>query len=283
MPYDFEHGKGTEANPYQIWNQTDLEGIRDVDSGGQPNYFGKYYIQKANIELDGYSSCPELVKGGYDGNNFSISYLEQSFIKNIEGSYVKNITFIWPLIITSNFKSGIFESVTMYNRDVKSVLKDIRVLYGVAYGVDYVGMIAGEIFGTDVSDCFVLGCQIEGEYSVGGMFGLVSPDGWENRSIISNCVVQAAVDGTTYVGGFAGEIRDSFVEKCGVEVFLVVGDSYVGGFVGYSNDSVIKDCYAYATELDIPIPPEFPPKGTVYGDSYVGGFSGMVTEAPPAA
>lgn len=282
MPYDFEHGNGTEANPYQIWNQADLEGIRDVDSGGQPNYFGKYYIQKANIELDGYSSCPELVNGGYDGNNFSISYLDQSFIKNIEGSYMKNITFIQPLIITSNFKSGIFESVTMYNRDVKSVLKDIRVLYGLLSGTDYAGIIAGHIQGTDVSECFVLGCQTVGENYTGGMFGYVAKEG-SVESTIANCVVQAAVGGTTYVGGFAGEIRDSFVEKCGVEVFLVVGDSYVGGFVGYSNDSVIKDCYAYATELDIPIPPEFPPKGTVYGDSYVGGFSGMVTEAPPAA
>lgn len=281
MPYDFEHGNGTEANPYQIWNQTDLEGIGDVDGGGQPNYFGKYYIQKANIELDGYSGCSVLVNGGYDGNNFSISYLDQSFIEQIIGSYVKNITFIWPEIYTSDHQTGIFKSVTGYS-GVQSVLEGIRVLYGVAYGVDYVGMIAGEIFGTDVSECFVLGCQIQGENYTGGMFGYVAKED-SVESTISNCIVQAAVGGIMSVGGFAGQISDSFVEKCGVEVFIVVGDSYVGGFVGYSHDSFIDDCYAYATELNIPIPPGYPPKGTVYGDSYVGGFSGMVTEPAPIA
>lgn len=274
MAYDFAHGSGAVNDPYQIWNQADLQGIGQDNSEGQPNYFENHFIQMADIELSGYSGLSVLRKGGYDGNDFSIIFLDKCFITSVEGAYIRNITFVWPEIIKSGI-GGIFEQAIVYD-GLRPELTGIRVLYGLVSAGHYAGMIAGKLFGAQVSDCFVLLGGAEGGDNVGGMFGYAANDS-RQATTIENCILQGVSIGEIKVGGFVGEIKDSSIKKCGVEIFSVIGDSYVGGFVGYSYHSLIDDCYVLSTDKILPT------IATVEGDSYVGGFAGMVVEAPPIA
>ena len=266
MAYDFAHGSGTEADPYQIWTQTDLEGIGDLDGEGQPNYFGNYFKQMADLSLVDYE-CDSLVmvNCSYDGDNHKVSGLEDFFFSQQIGGVVKNLVFVSPSISKSSEDYvGVIGSANQYSGE-SATLSNIVVLGATVSGRDYVGATVGYAYMADISDCLALGVRVNGSSYVGGLVGMI--DDCE----LLRCVVHGEVEASaaySHAGGLVGLMTDSSADICGADVD-VTGGQYCGGFSGivaanYGYDSEIEDCFAL---------------GDVIGSDYVGGFSGYLSES----
>ena len=258
MPYDFEHGNGTEADPYQIWTQADLEGIGQNNSEEQPNYFGNYFKQMADLALVDYE-CDSLVmvNCSYDGDNHKVTGLEDFFFSQQIGGVVKNLVFVSPSISKSSEDYvGVIGFADQYSGN-PATLSNIVVLGAIVSGKDYVGAIVGYAYMADISDCLALGVRISGASYVGGLVGMI------DECELLRCVAHGEVDASaaySHAGGLVGLMTDSSSGMCGAEVD-VVGENYVGGFVGEGDNTNIENCYAL---------------GNVIGYDYVGGFGGML-------
>lgn len=259
MPYDFAHGSGTESDPYQIWNQTDLEGIGQDNSEGQPNYFGNHFKQMADLALVDYD-CDSLVLVGctYDGDNHKVTGLEDFFFYQFLGEgTLKNLVFVSPEISKSDMGldgTGIISFVGSFSGDVE--IDNVVVLGATIFGELYVGGFVGQASDASFSDCYVLGTRVSGQQYVGVLVGFA------DECYFERCIVHGEAEATdewSYVGGFAGYLRKE-VSCCGADVD-VVGQNYVGGFVGEGDNCNIENCYAL---------------GDVEGYDYVGGFGGML-------
>lgn len=261
MAYDFAHGSGTEADPYQIWTQTDLEGIGDLDGEGQPNYFGNYFKQMADLSLVDYE-CDSLVmvNCSYDGDNHKVTGLEDLFFSQQIGGVVKNLVFISPSISKSSENYvGVIGSVVQYSGN-PATLSNIVVLGATVSGKDYVGAIVGYAYMADISDCLALGVRANGSSYVGGLVGMI--DDCELLRCVAHGEVEASA-AYSHAGGLVGLMTDSSADICGADVD-VTGEQYCGGFSGYGYDSEIDDCFAL---------------GDVIGSDYAGGFSGYLSES----
>ena len=174
MAYDFAHGSGTEADPYQIWTQTDLEGIGDLDGEGQPNYFGNYFKQMADLSLVDYE-CDSLVmvNCSYDGDNHKVTGLEDLFFSQQIGGVVKNLVFVSPSISKAGVDYvGIIGQLNQYSGN-PATLSNIVVLGATVSGGDYVGAVVGYSYVANISDCLALGVRISGASYVGGLVGMI--------------------------------------------------------------------------------------------------------------
>lgn len=259
MAYDFAHGSGTVNDPYQIWTQADLEGINDVNSESQPNYFENHFIQKADLALVNYD-CDSLVMVGctYDGDNHKVTGLEDFFFYQFlgEGTF-KNLLFISPEISKSDMGlegTGIISYVGNFSGEVE--IDNVIVLGATISGELYVGGFVGQADEASFSDCYVLGTKVSGEQYIGGFVGFA------NDCYFERCIAHGEVEATdewSYVGGFAGYLREE-ASCCGADV-AVTGKNYVGGFCGEGDNCNIENCYAL---------------GDVVGYDYVGGFGGML-------
>ena len=209
MSYTYEHGAGTEANPYQIWTAADLDGIRHNNEA--------HFIQMANIDLVGYANWVPLVlyAGSYDGNNFKIENLTVNSASNLAGlfGYVG-----WQSII-------LIKNVKLENVNVT--------------GANNTGGLIG---GGDalISNCSVTG-TVTGNNWVGGLIGGLGSD---NTGTVSECSFHGSVIGNASVGGLIGRMLDYGSVQNSYAVGTVYGTSgALGGLVGITWTSVQK-CYA---------------------------------------
>lgn len=258
MTYDFAHGSGTLNDPYQIWNQADLEGIGQDNSEGQPNYFENHFIQMADLALVNYD-CNSLIMMSctYDGDNHKVIGLEDFLFYQFLGEGIfKNLIFISPTIVKSGMDSngtGIISYVGNYSGTAE--INNVIVLGAVISGELSVGGFIGQADEASFSDCYVIGVKVSGEQYVGGFVGSA------NDCYFQRCITHGEVKATdewSYAGGFAGYLRKN-VLYCGADVD-VIGEKCVGGFAG-EGDCNIENCYAL---------------GNVTGYDYVGGFGGML-------
>lgn len=258
MAYDFAHGSGTEADPYQILTQTDLEGIGQDNSEGQPNYFGNHFKQMADLSLVDYE-CNSLVMVNcdYDGDNHKVTGLEDLFFSQQIGGILKNLVFVSPSISKAGVDYvGIIGQLNQYSGN-PATLSNIVVRGAIVSGKDYVGAIVGYSYVANISDCLALGVRISGASYVGGLVGMI--DECELLRCIAHGEVEASAP-ESHAGGLVGLMTDSSADICGADVD-VVGQNYVGGFVGEGNNTNIENCYAL---------------GNVVGYDYVGGFGGIL-------
>lgn len=125
-------------------------------------------------------------------------------------------------------------------------------------GYEYVGGIAGSIYGTKISGCSVCDTVLQGKSRVGGIVGDAA------YADILNCSFDGEVDGTgeAYIGGILGYGSECTVYGCYNEGSVYAYNSEnVGGIAGYCNnyDTFWTNCYNV---------------GEIHGDSYVGGLLG---------
>lgn len=123
----------------------------------------------------------------------------------------------------------------------------------------------GLIHSTTVKNLTLEDSYVTGSEKVGGIVGYATtPD---NRSVISNCVVEKTVtvygtsSGHSYTGGIAGECYNEYSVIGCTNRGTVYGGSYVGGIVGHSHDAIIiTNCVNY---------------GPIHGTgNYAGGITG---------
>jgi hypothetical protein len=186
--------------------------------GTDPGYplSGKY-VQTADIDLAGEEWSPSRADftGEYNGNGYVIDHLTVT-TANL------NTTNHGLFARSTN---GKFSNITLTNVSLKNF-----------YVLQYGGSLLGYADGCDITNCRVLGADIEGASDLGGLVGGAS------NTTITACYVNKCRIATSpiipegNVGGFIGEE----VSTCPITQSYCVGFTYagdgrfVGTFIGYS-------------------------------------------------
>ena len=234
-------GKGTKAEPYEIYTANDLSNINsysyyklmndiDLTEWIQANNPTKGWIP---IGLSGGGSMRQL-----DGDGYKITGLWSNtttdfygLIANTQEATICNLN-----VFTANGKAlkGGNNTGAVVGKAVNTLFSNVTV-NGNVQGTDYVGGIAGYCANNTYENCRMTG-SVTGHNYVGGI-----SSGYGNGSTMEDVVFEGTVTGNDYVGGLAakstGSITASHTEA------TVTGNNYVGGLVGQSA-SAISECYS---------------------------------------
>ena len=263
-------GGGTEADPYQIYNQQDLYDltIHSEDWGAYFIQVADINISVANIGIIGNSTTP--FTGSYDGQGHTINAFQSSsgryyvgLFGKIADATIKNLHLTNVVISGEKYLGGLVGLATG-----SSLIQDCSST-GSVTGVsgtgtsEEIGGLVGVSSSSSVnitnsySECAV---SFDGAYAIGGFIG-------RNGGSIINCYSTGSIvdsgssSNYSYWGGFVGE-NNGAISNC-----FATGDvagsgtsvSRAGGFVGYNNGGNIELCYA---------------TGNISNASEVGGFAG---------
>ena len=228
-------GTGEANNPYLIYTaeQLNMVGLIECD-------WDKHFKLMADINLSAYTgtsfniigNASKPFTGVFDGNGHTIS----NFTYESTG-----LNFI-----------GLFGYVSTVDAEIKGLgLIDSNVDAGTGY---YVGGLVGRIRDGAITNCYVKGGSVSGNWRVAGLAGY----NWAGN--ILNCSAALIVSGSDHgIGGLVGaNSGNGMIANC-CSVGSVSGYEGVGGLVG-ENYGTVQKCYA---------------KGAVvYGDYYTGGLVG---------
>ena len=214
-------GKGTEADPYQVYTAADLTQV----------YRRGYYKLMNDIDLIDYINEFSPTEGwqsiGRDGSETI----------HIDGNGHK-VTGLWSNSTRDN--TGLFSCFangTIKNLTVKTA-KNKQVKGGANTGI-----LIGKMINGTIENCSVEGTVADGT-PVGGMVGLF--DG----GTISKCQANVTINttlATSYVGGLVGETTGGTIDQCFTEGTLTGtgSESYVGGLIG-KNQGTLTNSYSTA-------------------------------------
>ncbi len=231
---------GTEAHPYQIWNESDLNTLAsDVNSGTK--YEGKYFLLINNLDYSQVDLFDSDNDGVADSNFTPIGWGDVSEGAPFQGIFEGgNNTTITGITVNTpkNYGVGLFGHVR--NASIKNLtLKNCSFTGNTSVGV-LVGYCQNPAntknYYQTIENCHVTGTSsvtgkelneditIRGE-DLGGLIGYV-----DNRIIISNCTSNATVSTESKkvesVGGIIGEIG---ADDSDPEYFVTVTDCYYLG------------------------------------------------------
>lgn len=183
---NYDGGDGTEGNPFQINNVTQMNEI-----GRYPEDWDKHSILTADIDLSGYTGTEFNIIGNFDSP--------------FTGSFDGNDHVAGFLTIDTTYdNTGLFGCI-----GEGGVVRNLGLAAINVTGGDYLGGLVGNNEGT-ISSCYVTG-SVSGGYIedyVGGMVGI-------NSGTISSCYATneiRAVD-SWYVGGLVGSNTGS-ISNC---------------------------------------------------------------------
>ncbi|MHC4112769.1 MAG: GLUG motif-containing protein [Planctomycetota bacterium] len=228
-------GSGTPEDPYQIWDANHMQAI-----GADANDWDKHFILMADIDLSGYT--------GTSFNIIGIGDFDHPFTGVFDGNGRKIFNFIYTSTGGSNI--GLFGCINDPNAELKNLgLIDPNV----AGTGSYVGSLVGYLREATISNCYIEGGSVAGDYYVGGLVGC------NYRGTITNCFSSGSVSGFNLVGGLVGRTQDGTITSCYSEG-SVSGYERVGGLVGWSyGDGTITNSYS---------------TGSVSGHEDIGGLVG---------
>ncbi|MBN2128801.1 MAG: hypothetical protein JW741_04865 [Sedimentisphaerales bacterium] len=223
-------GTGEPDDPYLIYTAEHLNAL-----GAEPNDYAERFKLMADIDLAGYSYDRAVIapdtndaEPGFQGTPFRGAFEGDAY--SISGLAVEGESFL-----------GLFGRL-----DVSAKIRNLRVVDAniVGFG-SYVGTLAGENLGGEVTRCYATG-SVLGQENVGGLIG-------QNiTGIVAQCFSRATVSGADRVGGLAGAtgaglIINSYsrgpVSGTGRGVGGLVGANYVF-FVGKYVGGEIFHCYS---------------------------------------
>ena len=214
-------GKGTEADPYQVYTAADLTCV----------YRKGYYKLMNDIDLTDYINQFSPTEGwqsiGRDGSE--TIYFDGGGHK---------ITGLWCNSTRDNtglfscFANGYIKNLTVETASGKQVK-----------GGANTGIIIGKMINGTIENCRVSGNVADGT-PVGGVIGLM--DG--GKIALSQASVTINTIGeNSYVGGLVGEITGGEIDQCvSLGTISATGKaSYVGGLIG-KNSATVTNCYSNA-------------------------------------
>ena len=236
-------GSGTANDPYLIYTAEHMNAI-----GADSNDWDKHFKLMAEIDLSAYTGTSFNIigywvssedhnpfTGVFDGNGHTIS------------------NFSYTSVDTDN--CGLFSYVDESNAEIKDLgLIDPNLDAGTG---DYVGSLVGRVSGGAITNCYVEGGSVSGDYYVGGLVGL-NLDG-----TISNCYVTGTVSGfsSAHYGGIGGLVgRNDGTITNSYSSGSISGRDRIGGLVGYNFQGTITNSFS---------------TGSVTGTSDVGGVVGL--------
>lgn len=214
-------GKGTEADPYQVYTASDLTGV----------YRKGYFKLMNDIDLTDYINQFSPTEGWesigregsetihFDGNGHKITGLWCNSTRDNTGLF-------------SCFANGTIKNLTVKTAKNKQVK-----------GGANTGIIIGKMINGTIENCSVEGTVADGT-PVGGMVGLF--DGGSISHCQANVTVTTTLE-TSYVGGLVGETTGGTVDQCFTEGTLTGtgSESYVGGLIG-KNTATVTNSYSNA-------------------------------------
>ena len=214
-------GKGTEADPYQVYTASDLTGV----------YRKGYFKLMNDIDLTDYINQFSPTEGWesigregsetihFDGNGHKITDLWCNSTRDNTGLF-------------SCFANGTIKNLTVETAKNKQVK-----------GGANTGILIGKMMNGTIINCHVSGSVADGT-PVGGLVGLF--DGGK-ISLSQATVTINTTNGTSYVGGLVGEITGGQIDQCVTQGTITAtgNESYVGGLVG-KNSATITNCYSNA-------------------------------------
>ena len=215
-------GKGTEADPYQVYTASDLTGV----------YRKGYFKLMNDIDLTDYI------------NQFSPSEGWQSIGRDgsetihFDGNGHK-ITGLWCNTTRNN--TGLFS--TFANGEIKNLTVEVANGKQVKGGTN-TGILIGKMINGTIENCKVVG-KVADDTPVGGIIGLL--DGGYISKSQANVVINTT-GANSYVGGIVGEVTSGAVDQCVTTGTLTATgtESYVGGLIG-KNSATVTNSYSTAT------------------------------------
>ncbi len=249
-------GKGTQAEPYEIYNARDLSNINSYSFYKLMNDIDLTEWIQANSPTEGW--VPIGLYGGgsmrqLDGDGYIITGLWSNTTADFTGliASTQDATICNLSVFTADGKSlkGCNNTGVVVGKAVNTTFSNVTV-NGNVQGSDFTGGIAGYCVGNTYSNCRMTG-SVSGHNYVGGI-----SSGYGNGSSYEEVVFDGTVTGNDYVGGLSGNSTE--VMTSSVVRGTVVGHDYVGGLAAMSS-GIISTSYA---------------DGTVTGNNYVGGLVG---------
>ena len=219
-------GDGSQGNPYQIGTAAQLAKLSELVNAGNTTYNGTavYYKLVADIDLSSYGSGfnggkgwipvgtnTSQFKGNFDGNS-----------RKITGLYIND---------TNLDYAGLFGEI--YIGSVKNLALENVNISGTH---NYVGGVAGYLYGGSITNCYTTGI-IKGNDNIGGIAG------YNNNSRIENCYSTATVNGNYYIGGIVGYIGAGSISAC-YSIGAISGNYIIGGIAGLFAAGSITNCVA---------------------------------------
>ena len=215
-------GKGTEADPYQIYTAADLTGV----------YRRGYFKLMNDIDLIDYINQFSPIEGWesigregsetihFNGNGHKITGLWCNSTRDNTGLF-------------SCFANGTIKNLTVKTAKNKQVK-----------GGTNTGILIGKMINGTIENCSVEGTVADGT-PVGGMVGLF--DGGTITKCQANVTINTTL-ATSYVGGLVGETTGGTIDQCFTEGTLTGAgsESYVGGLIG-KNMATLTNSYCSAT------------------------------------
>lgn len=268
MAYIFQKGSGTELDPFIIETLQDLEGIKDVDSEGLPNYENKWYVLGNDINFEGYNWIPisNLLNIHFNGMNHKLYNLEKiesyepcysQFVLELNNSFISNLIFDNIYIELTRDTSGLQNSIQILvgNYTNNSSIDNIKI-YDSTIKTNYqtgVGLIAATSQNSSIQNCNIeinsitdTGDHLQGIFDIQGIVSV------QHDSNINNCKTYKLYiygsDYTASIGGIVGDAEGTDISNCLVTMLDVDfnnphEDCNVGGIqsrvVGTTN---IMDC-----------------------------------------
>jgi len=216
-------GKGTEEDPYQI---KDISDLAYLSTNGE--FWDKHFIQVADINASSAANEGFDPIGGSGGGGGSIFFT---------GSYNGNGFSIDSLHLFSTEESlGLFEYASGGAIIRKVKLNNVNINCQSSEG-NAGGIVASAEYGAIIDSCSVTGTITnQGEYT-GGIVGFT------NAITITNCSFNGTIIGKNNTAGIAGYLSQGNVENCSSNG-TITGQDKVGGIAGYADysDSVVQ-CY----------------------------------------
>lgn len=237
-------GKGTKAEPYEIYTASDLSNINSYSYYKLMNDIDLTEWIQSNTPTKGW--VPVGLSGGgsmrqLDGDGHKVTGLWSNtttdfygLIANTQEATVCNLS-----VFTANGKmlKGGNNTGAVVGKAVNTVFSNVTV-NGSVQGNDYVGGIAGYCANNTYENCRMTG-SVTGHDYVGGI-----SSGYGDGSTMQDVVVDGTVTGNDYVGGLAAKSTGA-ITASHADV-TVTGNNYVGGLVGQSA-SAISECYSTGT------------------------------------
>jgi hypothetical protein len=213
-------GTGEPNNPYLIYTAEQMNAI-----GLHEDDWDKHFKLMANVDLldfDGKEGRPPFNMIAPDTNMAKIRFQGTPFpftgVFDGNGYTISNFFYINT---ERDYAIGLFGCVEEENAEIKNLgLIDPNVDAGTA---NYVGSLVGWLRWGTITNCYVEGGSVSGDYSVGGIAGY-------NSGTIINCYANGSVMGNCYVGGMVGFNLGRITNCCASSV--VIGNKNVGGMVG---------------------------------------------------
>ena len=212
-------GKGTANDPYQISSAKDLRSMATLinDDVSAPSYYNKYYIQTADIDLEGINFTPiGTSHAGNKGMGFSGYY-------NGDKHVIKGL-----LVETEEECGGLFGWTNAGSITDLAVYGDID-----CPDSTFVGGIVGHTNAPDtkkyITNCSFTG-NVTGSMKAGGIVGQISGGSAHINSCYFNGSI-AKTASTSYSGGIVGYISHGFEKK--------------------SYDVSVRNCYAVGASTDL--------------------------------